>query len=222
MIFSFMDQLTENNNYSWTALVLECSLTYIHKWSLQHFNQDFDLASHTTYVVCINFRHEWRDLQFKVDSKWQIFVQLFMVILFTLRVYAGNLPTGSRSRNIYLHNLQKWPLQPFSQDFDLASHTTHVVCLEFIQDWRDLHFNVNSYRQIFEKLFMAGLFTPRVFVRNLLWRNRRSSIFFIFRFDSCPGIRTRALRSTTHYLLRLRREVVKDGTRHCANKEKMD
>ena len=28
----------------------------------------------------------------------------------------------------YTHN---WPLQPFSQDYTLASHTTHVVCVNF-------------------------------------------------------------------------------------------
>ena len=30
-----------------------------------------------------------------------------------------------------------------------ASHTTHVACVNFIQEWRDLQFNVNSERQIF-------------------------------------------------------------------------
>ena len=44
-------------------------------------------------------------------------------------------------------------------------------------------------------LFMAGLFTPRVFERNLLRENsRRYIFFFIFRFDVWPGIRTQALR----------------------------
>ena len=32
-----------------------------------------DLVSHTTYVVCVNFIHKWRDLQFKVDSERHIF-----------------------------------------------------------------------------------------------------------------------------------------------------
>ena len=36
-----------------------------------------DLVSHTTYVVCINFIHKWRDLQFKIDSKRQIFCETF-------------------------------------------------------------------------------------------------------------------------------------------------
>ena len=48
---------------------LSHSLTYIHNWSLKPFSQDYDLASHTTYVVCVNFIHKWRDIQFKVDSE---------------------------------------------------------------------------------------------------------------------------------------------------------
>ena len=50
----------------------------------------------------------------------------------------------------YIHN---WPLQPFSQDYSLASNTTHVVWVNFIREWRDLQFNVDSERQILEKLF---------------------------------------------------------------------
>ena len=42
----------------------------------------------------------------------------------------------------------------------LVSHTTHIVCAYFIHEWRDLHFKVDSERQIsFEKLFMAILFS---------------------------------------------------------------
>ena len=31
--------------------------TYI---TLQHFSQDYDLASNVTFIVCVNFIHEWR------------------------------------------------------------------------------------------------------------------------------------------------------------------
>ena len=48
----------------------------------------------------------------------------------------------------YIHN---WPLQPFSQDYGLASGITHVVCFNFIYKWRNLQFTVDSERQIFEK-----------------------------------------------------------------------
>ena len=36
-----------------------------------------DLVSHITYVMCVNFIHKWRDLQFKVDSKRQVFCETF-------------------------------------------------------------------------------------------------------------------------------------------------
>ena len=49
--------------------------TYIYNWSLQPVSQDYDLASHTTYVACFHFIHEWQDLQFKVDSERQIFLR---------------------------------------------------------------------------------------------------------------------------------------------------
>ena len=46
--------------------------TYI----IGHYNRSvriIDLVSPTTYVVCVNFIHKWRDLQFKVDSERQLF-----------------------------------------------------------------------------------------------------------------------------------------------------
>ena len=46
---------------------------YIHNWPVQRFSQEYDPASHTTSVVCVNFKHEWQELQFKHDSEQQIF-----------------------------------------------------------------------------------------------------------------------------------------------------
>ena len=56
-----------------------------------------DVVSHTTYVVCVNFIHKWRDLQSKVDSERRIFWEIFHgKFLFTLRVFAKNLLRGNR------------------------------------------------------------------------------------------------------------------------------
>ena len=71
----------------------------------------------------------------------------------------------------YIHN---WPLQPFKYNYVLTSHTTHV---NFISAWRDLQFQIDCEREIFD-FFIAGLFTLGVFVRSLLWRNPRRSMFF--------------------------------------------
>ena len=51
--------------------------TYIHNWLLPAFSEDYDLASHTTYVEGVNFIREWRELQFKVHSERQILGKLF-------------------------------------------------------------------------------------------------------------------------------------------------
>ena len=50
-------------------------------------------------------------------------------------------------------NIHNWPLQPFNQNYGLAFHITHVVCVNFVRKWWDLQFNVDSERQIFETLF---------------------------------------------------------------------
>ena len=101
----------------------------------------------------------------------------------------------------YIHN---WPLQPFSQDYGLASHTTHVVCINFIHEWRDLQFNVDSERQIFKKLFHGSFIYSQSFCQKSAEReSRRRNIFLYFIFDDWPGIRTQAFVSNkpTHYLL---------------------
>ena len=43
-------------------------------------SQDYDLVSHTTYVVCVYFTHEWRNQQFKADSGQQISKKLVVAI----------------------------------------------------------------------------------------------------------------------------------------------
>ena len=48
--------------------------TYIkHNWALQPFRWNYDIASHTTNAVCVNFIYERRVLQLKVDYERQVF-----------------------------------------------------------------------------------------------------------------------------------------------------
>ena len=79
----------------------------------------------------------------------------------------------------------------------LCSQGTHVVCVNFIREWRDLEFNIGSERQIYFFFFceifswQILFFTLRVFVRNLLRGSRRRNKnrhFFIFRFEPEPGL----------------------------------
>ena len=58
-------------------LVCHCNL---HTYIIDHYKPSvriIDLVSHTTYVMCVNFIHKWRYLQFKVDSERQIFWETF-------------------------------------------------------------------------------------------------------------------------------------------------
>ena len=58
-----------------------------------------------TYVVC--------KLQFKVDSEQLMFENPFMAILFTFRVFAGNLPSGNHHiTNIFSFWYLTWGLKP--------------------------------------------------------------------------------------------------------------
>ena len=71
----------QNRNFIWSHVLLACSKETdisinIHTYIIGHYNPSvriIDLVSHTTYVVCVNFIHKWRNLQFKVDSERQIF-----------------------------------------------------------------------------------------------------------------------------------------------------
>ena len=74
-----------------------------HNRSLQPISQVYDLASHSTYVVYVNFIHE-----FKVDSERQILEKLFMAILFILRVFASHLLRRRRRRYIFVLMSDLW------------------------------------------------------------------------------------------------------------------
>ena len=52
------------------------SATNIHNRSLQFFNQDYDLAYHTTYAVLVNFIPERQDLQSK-STRNKKFLRIF-------------------------------------------------------------------------------------------------------------------------------------------------
>ena len=62
----------------------------------------------------------------------------------------------------YIHN---WPLQCFSHDYGLASHTSVTSALN---------------DRFLRNFFMAGLFTLKVFESNLLREKRQRNIFSYF------------------------------------------
>ena len=79
-------------------------------------------------------------------------------------------------------NIQNWLLQPFSQDYDLASRTTYVVYINFTGEWRDLQFKVDSERQVFEKVFHGNFIYPQSFCQESAERKLSKKSFRNFRF----------------------------------------
>ena len=86
----FLDVVLQYTNFVFNCMIIatRCERHQIVKRDkkniLQPFSQDYDLASHTTYVVCNNFLHKWRVLQFKVVSErflrnfsWHFFLRNF-------------------------------------------------------------------------------------------------------------------------------------------------
>ena len=79
-IYQCKDNVNVNRYHKISDLSLQCLHTYI----IGHYNPAvmiIDLVSHITYVVCVNFIHKWRDLQFKVDSERKIFRETFHYLL---------------------------------------------------------------------------------------------------------------------------------------------
>ena len=76
----------KKDNYKFPLTILKSRFNALHTYIISHHYLSVRIlapVSHTTYIVCVNFIREWRDLQFKVDPERQ---KLFMAILFTLRV----------------------------------------------------------------------------------------------------------------------------------------
>ena len=123
-----------------------------------------------------------------------------MLLTNTLIFLSCSLCAGVYQYYKYIHN---WSLQPFSQDCGLASHATYVVCFNFIHEWQDLQFNVDSEQQIFEKLFMAILFTFPEFLPEICWKeiaekNTFRISFWCLAWSSNPVFLSN---KPTHYLL---------------------
>ena len=112
-------------------------------------------------------------------------------------------PTPGFLYQLYIHN---WPLQHFSQDYGLAAHTTHVVCVNFIHKGRDLQFNVASQRQNFWETLSWQFYLHSQFLPEIYWEEIAKEIFLFFIFQVSHqtwGTNTQAFTSVkpTRYLL---------------------
>ena len=100
-------------------------------------------VSHTTYIVCVNFKHKWWDLQFKVDSEQQIFWETVMEILFTLRIFARNMLRKNRQRNFFLYfvlptELRRLPLP------SVSFFTTLYSFIPLMNSWYSIPICLNN------------------------------------------------------------------------------
>ena len=106
-----------------------------------------------------------------------------------------------RFKHTYIHN---WPLQLFSQDYGLDSYTTHVVCINFIPEWRDLQFNVDSERQIFGETLSWQVYLLSEFLPEICWEQIAEEIIFFHTSFWCMTWGTNpviASNKPTHYIL---------------------
>ena len=89
----------------------------------------------------------------------------------------------------YIHN---WSFQRFKQDYwpSFWHHLCCVCVLILYKSGGNYSLKLTPNDRCFEKLFMAILFTFRVFARNLL-RERKSpkKYVFVFCFDVWPGLK---------------------------------
>ena len=65
---------------------IKLSLTDIHNWSLQHFSQDYNLDSRTSYVVCLILSLNGWPYNLKATPKERFLRNFSLQFLFTLRV----------------------------------------------------------------------------------------------------------------------------------------
>ena len=68
-----VDQVgTDNCNQVESKKLSISDIGWKNTYIIGHYNPSFriiDLFSHTTYIMCVNFIHKWRNLQTKVDSE---------------------------------------------------------------------------------------------------------------------------------------------------------
>ena len=85
-----------------------------------------DLVSHTTYAVCVNFIHKWRDLQFKVDSERQIFWQAFHGNFYLLSEFLPEICWEEIAKEIlFVFRFDVWPGTRTLTFRLISQHTTY-------------------------------------------------------------------------------------------------
>ena len=92
---------------------------------------------------------------------------------------------------------------PSVRIIDLVSHTTYIVCVNFIHKWWDLQFKVDFERQIFWETFHCNFIYSQSFCQKSAERKSPKKYFFRISFwclvwDLNPGFSSN---KPTHYIL---------------------
>ena len=58
---------------------------------------------------------------------------------------------------------------PSVRIIDLVSHTTYVVCVKFIREWRGLQFKFDTEQQIFWETFHGNFYFTSEFLPEICW-----------------------------------------------------
>ena len=102
---------------------------------------------------------------------------------------------------------------PSLRIIDLISHTTYVVCVNFLHKWRDLQFKV--FERFLEKLFMAIFIYSQIFCQKPAERKSPQKYFSYFVFDVWPETRTLAFRLISQHLKSVKRLFPELKTEFC-------
>ena len=140
------------------------SFTYINfNWWLQPFSHDFDLVSFPP-LFCIIILNSipnasflmWNLKRGLMSGKPTHFLHSamhFLLINLILLIIDGIVLLSVYIRELYNVSYTYWSLQSFSQNYVLASHTSHVVRINLVPQWRGLQFDVEYERKIVDKFF---------------------------------------------------------------------
>ena len=98
---------------------------------------------------------------------WPIMNVMYVTWLTTMILVISNTQFSVTYHFTYIHNR---PLQPFSQDYGLASHTTHVVCVNFMHYFSWQFYLLSEFLKKYFSYFiflMTDLgYEPRLFASN--------------------------------------------------------
>ena len=108
----------------------------LHTYIIGHYYPSIsiiDLVSHTTYVVFVYFIHRLRDLQFEVDSEWQIVLRNFSCQFYLLSEFLPEICWEKITEGIlFVFYFDVWPGTRTLALHLINQHTTYYTTVTSI------------------------------------------------------------------------------------------